>query len=203
LLNFDREESSTSNPSPTKKLLITSPDIWYTPRMKKLSFKRASQLFRYEEKTGIIYRKIKSSKRNQAGEPVGSKITNRKKRYLKTKIGKSYYLVHRIVWLLKTRSFPKGSIDHQDGNGLNNIFENLRDVPLAVNNKNIRIGTRNTSGVCGVYMHKKSKKWVAQIVNKKKWHYLGFFKTLEEGIKARETAKKKFNFHPRHGNHSS
>jgi hypothetical protein len=43
---------------------------------------------------------------------------------------------HRVAWLLMTGHWPKNLIDHIDGDGLNNRFENLRDVDQFVNMRN-------------------------------------------------------------------
>lgn len=47
----------------------------------------------------------------------------------------------------------------------------------------------NTSGYTGVYQHKKSGKWVAQITFRKKTYYLGAYSDIHEAVKARQRAE--------------
>ena len=46
----------------------------------------------------------------------------------------------------------------------------------------------NTSGVRGVYLNKKTGKWVAQITFKGKTHYLGAFSSIDEAARVRKKA---------------
>lgn len=49
----------------------------------------------------------------------------------------------------------------------------------------------NTSGVRGVYYSSKRKKWIAQIMFKKKCYYLGGYDRLEDAAEARAEAEEK------------
>jgi len=53
----------------------------------------------------------------------------------------------------------------------------------------------NTSGVKGVTKDKARNKWIAQLVFKGDYHYLGRFNTIEEAAKARKKAEEKY-FNP-------
>ena len=57
---------------------------------------------------------------------------------------------HVIAYVLHNGRFPKGDIDHVDGNGLNNRGANLRDVSKRVNLCNAKLYANNMSGVKGV-----------------------------------------------------
>lgn len=97
------------------------------------------------------------------------------------------YLAHR-VWLLKTGKWPKGEIDHINGNTFDNRFENLREVTNQENTWNQRPhthrnGNKVTSDYQGVYWHKRHKKWHAQIRLDRIHIYLGYF---DEEIQAAE-----------------
>lgn len=54
-----------------------------------------------------------------------------------------------------------------------------------------RLIASNTSGHTGVYLNKKSGKWVAQITFKGKTHYLGAYTELQEAVKARRQAEER------------
>jgi len=55
------------------------------------------------------------------------------------------------------------TVDHRDGNTLNNRRRNLRKATNAQNNRNQRRRASNTSGFKGVTFYKKTGKWMAQI----------------------------------------
>jgi hypothetical protein len=72
------------------------------------------------------------------------------------------------------------SVDHKDGDGLNNRRENLRLATQSQNMHNQRINRANKTGFKGVSLHKVSGKWIAQIGLKGKTNYLGLFASPEE-----------------------
>lgn len=45
---------------------------------------------------------------------------------------------HRVIWCMEHGSWPKGDIDHLDGNGLNNRLENMRLVTRQENLQGLR-----------------------------------------------------------------
>ena len=55
---------------------------------------------------------------------------------------------------------------------------------------NIDIKSNNTSGVTGVYWHKRHESWVARIGVKNKSIYLGDFSNFDDAVKARHNAEK-------------
>lgn len=85
--------------------------------------------------------------------------------------------------LLMTGDSPPDdmTVDHIDGDKLNNRWSNLRVVTQAVNNQNLRsarVGSK--SGLIGAHWNKQDKKWQAGIrINGKNVH-LGKFDTPEE-----------------------
>jgi hypothetical protein len=98
--------------------------------------------------------------------------------YRKLKFCTKQYLVHRVAWLLHYGVWPKGDIDHIDGNSLNNKIENLRDVPHNINIQNRKAATiKNKTGFLGVV--KRRNKYAAHIHRNGKQIYLGLFDTPE------------------------
>lgn len=88
----------------------------------------------------------------------------------------------RVCWLIETSSWPKFTIDHIDGNSLNNRFNNLRDVPQGKNNTNKRAYKCNKTGYKGVDIH--HNKYQARISYQGKTYCLGHFETPEEAARA-------------------
>lgn len=93
--------------------------------------------------------------------------------------------IHR--WIINC---PEGlTVDHINHNPLDNRRCNLRICTQFENNKNKK---SNTSGHVGVYFYKQAKKWRAYITYKRKMISLGLFENIEDAIKARLEAEKKY-----------
>lgn len=89
--------------------------------------------------------------------------------------GKKAVRMHRLIM-----DAPDGiEVDHVDGDALNNRRGNLRLATRAQNAQNCRRPKNNTSGYKGVYLHKASGKWLAQISANRKRVYVGCFDTAE------------------------
>jgi len=102
---------------------------------------------------------------------------------------KRIYL-HRLI--LDVVNTPDVSIDHINGNKLDNRKCNLRVCAHSQNTKNHRIPINNTSGILGVWWHKQNKKWVAEIWANGKKYYLGCFIDIKEANKVRQEAEIKY-----------
>lgn len=109
------------------------------------------------------------------------------------------YKSHRLAWLYVTGSFPTGVIDHADGNGLNNAFNNLSDVEQIKNCQNSRISIRNKSGFTGIRWRSNGNKYEACIRVNGKYIYGGRFSDIKEAIMARKKLNIKYGFHELHG----
>jgi hypothetical protein len=138
--------------------------------------------FSYDPESGLLkwrYRDDRSPQWNgrYAGKKVGSPV----RRGLSVNIEKKRYLIHRVIWVIVTGDWPKEEIDHQDVNYKNNIWTNLREATSAQNMSNQNRRHNNTSGYKGVYWDSTRQIWRVTIMTKGKSHYLGSFRTAEEG----------------------
>ena len=99
------------------------------------------------------------------------------------------YQAHRVAVELMTGKPPVGVVDHRDGNGLNNVWTNLRDTTHQVNQLNVT-GPQfnNTSGYPGVSKH--GKKWRGRIMKDGKYLNLGSYQTAEAANKVVEAKRK-------------
>ena len=75
---------------------------------------------------------------------------------------------------------------------MDNRKSNLRICSNQQNICNCELAKNNTSGVKGVYWAKDKQKWTVQVTINNKTKYIGRYSTLEEAIKAREEAAKKY-----------
>lgn len=91
------------------------------------------------------------------------------------------YLLHRVII-----DAPDGmEVDHIDGNGLNNMRENLRLCTKTQNRCNSAMHADNTSGYKGVHVYPRdSSKFIASIQVNKKSFRLGIFNTAEDAARA-------------------
>lgn len=121
------------------------------------------------------------------------------KSYLWIQINRKSYPGHVLSWLYNYGSYPNFSIDHINGNGLDNRIDNLRDVTHADNMKNKRIYKTNVSGVAGVRYISVHKKWLVDISSEGERIYLGIFDSLLDAVCVRKQAEKNFGFHSNHG----
>lgn len=147
-------------------------------------------LFRFYYKEGQIFFRERPNEPSFAecnlGRPIGSNSSG----YLyctqeDSKLGKKGFAVHRIVWLLCTGEWPENTIDHINGNPLDNRFENLRDCTQKVNNSN-KGAYQKRGRFKGVY--KVGDKWEAVVSHNKVKYRLGKFHCIFQAVKAYDKA---------------
>lgn len=132
---------------------------------------RMKELLSYDPETGLFRWKVTRGGPRKAGDIAGTSAS-----YIHlTFDGKTYY-AHRLAWLYMTGEWPKGEIDHIDGDKKNNRFANLRDVSRSVNVQNVRRR--------GVHFAKKLGRWTAQIVSNGRNVHLGSYATEDEARQA-------------------
>lgn len=151
------------------------------------------RVFRYNEVTGeLTY--ANDSLSGQANQPAGYPHVEG---YLSVAIGRKEYLVHRVIWFMRTGVWPD-QIDHQDHDRRNNSWRNLRAIGSRENQLNL--GQRKNVSSCGVGVRKLSggKFWAYIMVHRKQIS-LGSFTTQLEATEARKSAEVLYGFHVNHG----
>jgi hypothetical protein len=142
-----------------------------------ITHKELAERVSYDPDTGILRWKVKPAQRVKIGDAIGTKNS---KGYLTSWQQGKAYQTHRLIWLLMKGEWPKGQIDHINGNKADNRWCNLREATQAQNLMNrLRLG-RGTSRAAGVYWSKRENKWKAQCSNK----YLGTFLVEADAIDA-------------------
>lgn len=119
------------------------------------------------------------------------------KPYITIRFNRKLFLAHRLAYLYMTGSFPENDIDHENGNGTDNRWSNLKPITNHNNQKNKRLYSRNTSGHCGVSFYKNRYR-VRIVVNRKDIH-IGCFSDINAAIAARKAAELEHGFHSNHG----
>jgi hypothetical protein len=119
--------------------------------------------------------------------------------YLVVTINSKTYLVHRLIYLLHNPDFnQKLTVDHLNGNTMDNRIENLQAKTHKNNLRNQRIRVTNKSGCMGVRKYSLTK-WRTEIRINGKTKHIGMYDTFEEAVAARRKAEKLHGFHPNHG----
>lgn len=162
----------------------------YEPHTGKLFWReRGSGLFT-NPLSQIIWNSRFADKPASTIDPLG---------YHKIRIFGRQYLSHRVVWKLVTGDDPR-IIDHLNGDRGDNRFCNLRDSTARENAKNISLRRRSKSGCNGVVWVERKGCWLAQIRDLEgKYVRLGEFENVDDAIRERKSAERRFGFHPNHG----
>lgn len=155
-----------------------------------IKYEQVKQLFDYNS-SGYLIRKITTSSRAIKNNIVGTKNHYG---YLQVSIKNKQYKVHRLIWLWHYGYMSENSIDHINGDKLDNRIENLREINHQCNIINTGNHKNNTSGIKGVKLNKKTNKWQANIIMDGKEIYLGLYKNIYNAVLARLTAEICFNW---------
>ena len=118
----------------------------------------------YNNETGYVYWKCDRRPTIKKGDRAG---TLKEGLYRVIKIFGKIHYEHRLAWFLYYGSFPKGCIDHINGNKVDNRIANLRDVTQKENVRNTHaLLSTNTSDFPWVLEDstaKRSKKWEGRV----------------------------------------
>lgn len=133
------------------------------------------ELFDYDGKTGVLVWRVGTGGRH-VGDMAGTKD---RAGYVRVQARGRLWLAHRLVWAYVHGEWPRGQIDHINGDRADNRIANLRDVSPSVNRQNMRAATRmNKTGFLGV--HIQDGRYKAAITIDGKRTGLGSFGTGEE-----------------------
>lgn len=138
------------------------------------------ELLSYNPRTGVFVWRVNRMGSARAGDVAGSVKGRDGNFYLHIGIAPRTYQAHRLAFLYMTGAWPSGSVDHKDGNGLNNRWSNIRVASVSLNAANAKMPSTNTSGFKGVTFHKQVGRWQAQIKKNGQSIYLGLFDRPED-----------------------
>lgn len=153
----------------------------------------------YDPITGIFTRLNKASSTDKKPKVAGSlRIKQSGKAYLGFYILGKNKFCHRLAFLYMEGYMPD-QVDHKNGNGCDNRWENLRVASNTSNCRNQRLRSNNTSGQLGVSWHKHTNQWAIRINVNGKRISLGYTKNLQKAISIRKTAEIKYGYSESHG----
>lgn len=135
-----------------------------------INAEKIRMLLRYDPQTGIFTWRVRAK---------GKRAGSANDRYRWIKVAGRRYLEHRLAWFYVTGEWPANTIDHVDGNPLNNRFANLREATQQQQNFNSR-GRWLSLWPKGVTFDRRRGRFRAQLTLNGKNFHLGMFDTPEE-----------------------
>ena len=164
--------------------------------MKDITQKRLKEVLHYDPDKGVfIWIKVSKYHREKMFKQAGGIQRDRQGRpHITIGIDGKLYQAHRLAFLYILGYFPE-TVDHMNGNPLDNRFSNLREVSSAENRENHAKRKKKSGLPLGV--KKKSKtRYVARITINGKTLELGSFCSPEAASQAYLKAKRKYHYCP-------
>lgn len=153
-----------------------------------LTAERLRELLHYEN--GVFTRLQRVGKSRVGVGSIAGTLNTRG--YWQINVDGRLYYAHRLAWLWVTGEWPKGEVDHIDGDCANNRIENLRDVTHSTNKQNLKNAqANNKTGFLGVTQTR--GKFRASIKVKDTVVHIGLSDTAELAHKAYLTAKRYYH----------
>ena len=118
-------------------------------------------LFDYDDSTGVVIRKKTTSPRAIKGMVITHK---NKAGYVQVRLKGKLWMLHRLIWCMKTGKMPVKFIDHINGEKDDNRWCNLREADYYVNNQNrTRPDKDSATQLLGVTYDKQCGKYKVQL----------------------------------------
>lgn len=173
------------------------------PNTMNLTAARLREVLHYDPQTGALIwlprpvhkQQDKTWNKRYAGKEAGCvKLVTETLAYRIIVIRPERYRAHHLAWLYMTGEFPSQRIDHENGDGLFNAWDNLRLATPTLNGANSRRPITNTTGFKGVTIQRdvKSRPFKAQIQVNGKNHHIGLFESPEAAHEAYLVAARKY-----------
>jgi len=156
------------------------------------------RLLHYDPDTGVFVWLCNKRKSNEFGN-AGTIANRRGKKYIQISINFKKYYAHRLAWLYMHGSLPKNQIDHINGNGIDNMICNLREVTIIENRRNHRKYITNKTGMTGACRDKRCGKWKTYIHLYGILKNIGYFDNIFDAACSRKNANIEYCFHKNHG----
>lgn len=129
-------------------------------------------IMKYNKGTGVFTRIAVTGPCVKLGDIAGTPCTDG---HIQIRIFARKYSAHRLAWLYVKGRWPRGRLDHRDGNPANNRWRNIRRASPAQNSWNAKTKRNSTTGLKGV--RHSGNGFIAQIMSNGVRVYLGYFRT--------------------------
>jgi len=163
---------------------------------KKITQEELKFKLHYDPDTGVWRRNIKYASRKRKTltywHIAGCISKSTGYRYLS--INNQSYQSSRLAFLYMEGYLPEHQVDHINRIRHDDRWVNLRHVTASCNNRNTNIIKTNTSGVTGVYWHKRKKRWTVIIHSEGEKINFNKCDSFNHAVKIRWEAEKKYNY---------
>lgn len=158
-----------------------------------MDVQRIKEVLRYDPETGDFWWRVNQNPRARKGQIAGT-IRKGINQYRQIKLDNVFYLAHRMAWWIVYNEAPD-TIDHINGNGLDNRISNLRSVTSSQNMQNHHNRLKNKTGL-PPGTHVQRKRFSSQLTANGKYFYLGSFDTPGAAHEAYMDARKRHHDAP-------
>lgn len=148
------------------------------------------QLLDYDPSTGVLVWRVNRGKLRNVGKQAGCTHNTSTEGYRAHTIGVfgRNYRAHRLAWLHYYGEWPETSLDHINGDPLDNRICNLRECTIPQNLANTTVKKNSLTGTKGVHFDKSRGLYSARIRVGGKRLMLGRYRTQDEAAAAYATA---------------
>lgn len=158
-------------------------------KMKTITAARLREMVSYDPATGVFRWLRARSCGVKAGDIAGGKLNENG--YHRFRVDGRLYVAHRLAWLYVYGQWPKGEVDHVNGERADNRIANLRDVDDTMNAQNTHGARRdNRVGLAGVGK-RKTGRYYARIRTAGTLTFIGRFDTAEDAHAAYVAEKRR------------
>lgn len=153
--------------------------------MKSLTKSRLRELLEYSSSTGKFVWKVQRGIAKVGS--IAGKVNITGYRYIS--VDGKLYKAHRLAWLYVYGEFPPEDIDHINRVRDDNRIINLRKSSRGENLKNTSLSKNNSSGITGVSIDSRTRKWRPTIWDNYKQIELGLTSDFFEACCRRKSAE--------------
>lgn len=158
-------------------------------RSQRITAENCRNALAYDPETGVFTWRVKKSKA-KIGDVAGTLSVNG---YIVIAINGRAYPAHQLAWLLTYGEWAGGELDHKNRIRDDNRISNLRKATRSENSQNTATPRHNTSGVKGVYLCRRTGRWMAYINLNKRMRFLGRYADFSQAVEARRAAEKRLH----------
>lgn len=152
------------------------------------TIERLQQLFHVDFEHGTLTWKITPNNQIEPGTPAG--FLDPSCEYYRVAVDGRRYMVHQIIWAMKTGKWPELHINHKSHDTTDNSFNNLREATKSQAKQSSRLYRNNKFGLKGVSRYK--DRFRSDIRVDGKTIYLGIHDTPLDAHAAYVNASRKY-----------